>query len=58
MALQGERGLEERCTGAGDAVELSVMTGFGGEAGEVHGEKGGVGTEESRPEVEFAEGFG
>ena len=34
------------------------MAGFAGEAGEVHGEEDGVGSDEGAPEVEVAEGFG
>ena len=34
------------------------MAGFAGEAGEVHGEEDGVGSDEGAPEVEAAKGFG
>src|ERR1700712_4114467 len=53
LAVEGERAAEEMAGGtertarAGDAGELGVVAGFSGEAGDVHGEEGGVGTDES-----------
>ena len=58
VSLEGEGGLEEGRGGAGCASQLSVVAGFGGQAGEVHGEEGGVGAKQGSPEVELAEGFG
>ena len=39
-------------------MSLGVVAGFSGEAGEMHGEEGGVGSDDGEPEVEAAEGFG
>src|ERR1700682_2994196 len=36
----------EGASGAGDAGELGVVAGFAGETGEVHGEEGGVGSDD------------
>src|SRR5580704_6244656 len=53
-----QAGGAECAAGARDAGELSVVAGFAGEAGEMHGEEDGVGTGEGEPEVEVAEGLG
>ncbi len=58
VALEREGGLQQRAGGGCDAGELAVVAGFAGEAGEMHGDKGGIGTEERAPEVELAEGLG
>ena len=57
-AVEGEEMREHDSGGVGDACELGVVAGFSGEAGEVHGQKGGVGSEEGRPEMQAAERLG
>ena len=56
VGVDGKGGGEEMVGGGvGKAGELGVVAGLAEEAGEVHGEEGGVGGGEGEPEVPAAE---
>ena len=57
-AGQERSGRTEGTARAGDAGELGVVAWFASQAGQVHGEKDRVGSDEGGPEMEAAEGFG
>src|SRR6185312_7780814 len=57
-AVERQGSGEEMTCSIRDAGELGVVAASAHQAGEVHGQKSGVGSEQRSPEVKAAEGFG